>query len=74
MSTIPLKIGFSGALIGNTWDGWLHLVQRFMHVHLSGKDDIFTCKLSMNGKLTIKCMYLDFFNGHTRFYIRIFGN
>ena len=66
-SAPPPNIGFRRALTGNKWDKWLHLVNRLMHVQLSGHKDLFRWNLTVNGMFTVKSLYLDFMSGHTKF-------
>ena len=61
------NIQFRRALIGANWEAWLHLVQRLMFVQLSQDDDSYTWKLTESGLFSVKSMYADLMNGHTRF-------
>ena len=67
LSRSPLNITFKRALIGDKWDAWSHLCHRLMEVQLSDTPDSFVWKLMNNGKFTVKSMYEDLMNGHTRF-------
>jgi hypothetical protein len=67
LAQTPLNIGFRRSLTGNMWTQWLHLCQRLMMVHLSDNPDQFTWKLTTTGIFTVKSLYLDQMNGHTRF-------
>ena len=63
----PLNIGFRRALTGDKWTSWLHLVNRLMDVQLSNQPDTFKWNLTTSKKFTVKSLYLDFMNDHTRF-------
>jgi len=63
----PLNLGFRRALVGNKWDMWSHLCHRLMEVTLTDVPDVFKWNLTQNGKFTVKSMYEDFMNGHTRY-------
>ena len=63
----PLNIGFWRALTGDKWTSWLHLVNRLMDVQLSNQPDTFKWNLTTSKKFTVKSLYLDFMNDHTRF-------
>ena len=63
----PLNIGFRRALTGNKWNSWLHLVNRLMDVQLTQQLDTFKWNLTKSKSFTVKSLYLDLLNGHTRF-------
>ena len=63
----PINITFRRALIGDRWDSWSHLCLRLMDINLNDDPDVFTWKLTTNGVFTVKSMYEDLMNGHTRF-------
>jgi hypothetical protein len=63
----PLNIAFYRNLTGNKWNQWLHLVLRLMEVLLSSAQEIFRWDLTTSGMFSVKTMYLDFINGHTKF-------
>ena len=63
----PLNISFKRALIGDKWDAWSHLCHRLMEVQLLDTDDTFVWNLTANGIFTVKSLYEDSLNGHTRF-------
>ena len=65
--TQPLNINFRRTLTTNKWEQWLHLVSRLMDVNLSTEPDKFLWSLTTSGAFTVKSMYLDFLNGHTKF-------
>ena len=65
--TQPLNITFRRNLSGGRWEQWLHLVNRLMEINLSVEPDKFVWGLTNSGVFTVKSMYLDFMNGHTRF-------
>jgi hypothetical protein len=67
MAQVPLNIGFRQALSGTRADRWIHLVQRLMNVYLTTQPDTFTWKLTTSGSFTVKSLYLDYMNDHTRF-------
>ena len=66
-NSAPLNIGFRRALVGNKWDMWSHLCVRLMDVTLTDEPDEFVWKLTQNRIFTVKLMYEDLMNGHTRF-------
>jgi hypothetical protein len=49
------------------WNEWLHLCQRLIIVNLSQEPDRFIWRLMDSGLFTVKFVYLDLINGHTRF-------
>ena len=61
------NIQFRRALTGNRWFSWLHLASRLMDVHLTDNKDSFGWGLTNSGIFTVKSMYLDFMNGHTKY-------
>jgi hypothetical protein len=63
----PLNIAFRRNLHGHTWDRWIHLCTRLMAIRLNDDIDVFVWKLNSNGVFSVKSMYLDMMNGHTRF-------
>jgi hypothetical protein len=67
LANAPLNIVFRRVLSGNKWNDWLHLCQRLMMVQLSDNPDKFVWKLTTSHVFTVKSMYLDLMNGHTRF-------
>ena len=67
LSHAPLNITFCRTLTGNKWDQWLHLINRIIYVNLSQEQDVFVWKLTTTGRFTVKSMYLDLLNSHTRF-------
>jgi hypothetical protein len=46
---------------------WLHLCQRLMSIHLSNEPEKFVWNLNESGLFSVKSMYLDLMNDHTRF-------
>ena len=66
-SETTLNITFRRSLTGNKWDKWLELVQRLMDVRISNEKDVFVWNLTPSGIFTVKSMYLDLLNGHTRY-------
>jgi hypothetical protein len=62
-----LNMSFRRALVGNRWDMWSHLCTRLMDVNLTDQPDSFCWKLTPNGLFTVKSMYEDLMNGHTRY-------
>lgn len=66
-NTSPLNLGFRRALVGNKWDMWSHLCLRLMEVTLTDVPDTFKWKLTQNGLFSVKSMYEDLMNDHTRF-------
>jgi hypothetical protein len=67
MGSTPLNIGFRRRLIGDKWDQWTHLCQRLMRINLNDDIDKFVWGLTSTGKFTVKSMYNDILNGHTRY-------
>jgi hypothetical protein len=67
MAQVTLNIGFRQTLSGSRADRWIHLVQRLMNVYLTTQPDTFTWKLTTSGSFTVKSLYLDYMNDHTRF-------
>jgi hypothetical protein len=63
----PLNMAFRRNLHGHTWARWIHLCTRLMLVQLNENTDAFVWKLNDNGLFSVKSMYLDMMNGHTRF-------
>ena len=64
MCPTPLK---RRALVGNKWDMWSHLCHRLMEVTLTEVPDLFKWNLTQTGQFTVKSMYEDLMNGHTRY-------
>ena len=67
-SSTPLNIGFRRRLTGNLWVRWDHRVQQLMQVQLAEQKDIFCWGLTTSRQFSVKSMYLDMLNGHTRFF------
>jgi hypothetical protein len=67
LSQGPLNIAFRRVLSGDKWTAWVHLCERLMAVHLSDESDRFIWRLTTNGVFSVKSMYEDLMNGHTRF-------
>ena len=63
----PINMIFRRALVGQRWDEWSHLCTRLMDIRLTEREDTFVWKLTTNGVFTVKSMYEDLMNGHTRF-------
>jgi hypothetical protein len=63
----PLNITFRRILTRNKWDRWLHLVNRLMAVNLTSEQDKFVSRLTSSWAFTVKYMYLDYMNGHTKY-------
>jgi hypothetical protein len=63
----PINICFRRYLDEHTWSLWLHLCERLMSVQLTHENDKFVWKLTDSGLFSVKSMYLDLMNGHTRF-------
>ena len=62
-----LNIQFQRSLSGANWEAWLHLVQCLISIQLSQDDDSFKWNLTESGLFSVKPMYADLMNGHTRF-------
>jgi hypothetical protein len=67
LSHNPLNITFLHNLTDHKWNRWLHLVLRLMEVRLMPDQDSFKWNLTTSGVFSVKSMYLDFLNGHTKF-------
>lgn len=67
LANTPLNISFRRGLNDHKWMEWLHLCQRLISVTLSSEPDRFIWKLTDSGVFSVKSMYLDLMNGHTRF-------
>ena len=67
LANTQLNINFRRSLRGNSWDMWLELVNRLMHVSLSNTPDVFVWRLTNSGLFTVKSMYLDLLNEHPKF-------
>jgi hypothetical protein len=63
----PVNIGFRGTFNEHNWNQWLHLCHCLMPVQLSNEPGKFVWKISESGIFSVKSMYLDLMNGHTRF-------
>jgi hypothetical protein len=63
----PLNIGFRRTFNVYKYNLWLHLCQRLMSVQLTNEPDNFVWNLNESGLFSVKSMYLDLMNGHTRF-------
>jgi hypothetical protein len=63
-----------GVWSGDKWNDWLHLCQRLMMAQLSDNPDKFVWKLTTSHIFTVKSMYLDLINGHTRFLRTFYGS
>jgi hypothetical protein len=63
----PLNITFRRGLNDHKYMEWLHLCQRLITINLTDEPDKFIWKLTDSGMFTVKSMYLDYMNGHTRF-------
>jgi hypothetical protein len=63
----PMNIGFRRTFNDYKYNLWLHLCQRLMSIHLSNEPNTFVWNLNESGLFSVKSMYLDLMNGHTRF-------
>jgi hypothetical protein len=63
----PLNIGFRRTFNEYKYNLWLHLCQRLMSIQLSNETNAFVWNLNESGLFSVKSMYLDMMNGHTRF-------
>ena len=63
----PMNISFRRTLTGNKWEMWSHLVLRLLDISLTDVPDSFHWKLTKDGVFSVKSMYEDLMNGHTRF-------
>jgi hypothetical protein len=63
----PLNIGFKRELSGDRWIAWLQLVESLMEVNLTDDSDSFIWHLTESGVFSVKSLYTDLMNGHTRF-------
>ena len=62
-----LNITFRRTLIGNKWDKWLELVHRIRQVNITNEHDIFIWRLTVNGSFSVKSIYVDLLNEHTKY-------
>jgi hypothetical protein len=67
LSFTPLNIGFRRVLRDDKWDYWLNLVQRLMSVKLIDEPDHFKWRLTAYGIFSVKSLYADFLNDHTKY-------
>jgi hypothetical protein len=67
LSNTPLNIGFRRVLRDGRWESWLHLVQRLMSIHLKDESDRFIWHLTASGVFSVKSLYADFMNDHTKY-------
>ena len=63
----PLNMRFRRSLVGDKWEVWSHMCLRLMEVQLQDIPDTFVWKLTTSGGFTVKSMYEDLMNGHTRY-------
>ena len=56
-----ILVAFIRTLTPNKWTNWL------VHVVLSLQPDVFIWRLTMSGTFTVRSLYLDHMNDHTRF-------
>jgi hypothetical protein len=66
MSHVPLNVGFRQALTGSRGDRWTHLCTRLMGVTLSTQPDKLVWNLTLSGLFSVKPLYLDHMNDHTK--------
>jgi hypothetical protein len=57
LSTVPLKVSFRKALVGDNWDKWLQLVGGTLAVHLNEHRDFFVWNCSKS--FSVKALYND---------------
>jgi hypothetical protein len=67
MGQLPLNIGFRQAITGNREVSWTHLCSRLINIHLTTQPDTFVWKLTKSGIFSVKSMYLDYMDDHTKF-------
>jgi hypothetical protein len=67
MSQRPLNISFRQALTGSRAGRWVHLCGRLICVHLTQEADSFKWDLTKSGFYSVKSMYLDYMDDHTKF-------
>jgi hypothetical protein len=63
----PLNISFRRTFNEYKWNQWIHLCQRLMTVQLSNNLEKFVWKLTNSAIFTVKSMYLELMNNHTKF-------
>ena len=63
----PLNMSSRRVLIGNRWDAWSQLCLGLMDISLTDNNDIFVWKFTTNRVFTVKSMYEDLMDEHTRF-------
>ena len=62
-----VNISFRRSLTRDKWDKCLHLVNRLMDINFTNTQDQFVWGLTSSGLFTVKSMYLDLLNGHTKY-------
>jgi hypothetical protein len=67
MSQTPLNIGFRQALTGTRANRWLHLCTRLLDVQLTSQPDVFKWGLTKSGLYSVKSMYIDYMDDHTKY-------
>jgi hypothetical protein len=67
LSHAPLNISFNRVLRADRWEDWLHLVERLMNINLTDEPDRFKWHLTTSGIFSVKSLYADFVNGHTKY-------
>jgi hypothetical protein len=67
LSQTPINIGFRQALSGTRANSWIHLCTRLMDVQLTTQPDHFKWGLTKSGLFTVKSMYLDYMDDHTKY-------
>jgi hypothetical protein len=67
LNQTPINVCFRRGLNDHKWIEWLDLCQKLITVTLTPEPDKFIWNLNESGLFTVKSMYLDLMNGHTRF-------
>jgi hypothetical protein len=67
LSNPPLNTGFRRVLRDDRWESWLNLVQRLMTVQQNDEPDCFKWHLTTSGVFSMKSLYADFMNDHTKY-------
>ena len=71
LESTPISLPFRRILIGENRSIWLNLVERLMRVNLLDEPDKFQWMHTSNRIFSVKSLYEDLLNGHTR-YLRIY--
>jgi hypothetical protein len=67
LNQTPINVCFRQGLNDRKWIEWLNFCQKLITVTLTHEPDRFVWNLTDSGLFTVKSMYIDLMNGHTRF-------